>query len=138
MRLDPDQIQRVVVNLVDNAVAALEGKSGGTGAVTAQGVIRIETQLDATNGVARVIVSDNGPGISDVDREKLFMPYFSTKGRGSGLGLAIVLRIVIEHGGSIEVTDNIPSGARFTVELPCAYESPGERAGAAGVAKGHA
>ncbi len=138
VRIDPDQIQRVVVNLVDNAVAALEGKTGLTGAVTAQGVIRIETQLDATNGVARVTVSDNGPGISDVDREKLFLPYFSTKGRGSGLGLAIVRRIVIEHGGSIEVTDNAPSGARFTVELPCANELPGERTGAAAVAKGHA
>ena len=85
VRLDPDQIQRVVVNLVDNAVAALEGKSGGT-EVTVQGVIRIETQLDATSGVARVIVSDNGPGISDVDREKLFLPYFSTKGRGERAG----------------------------------------------------
>ena len=138
VRIDPDQIQRVVVNLVDNAVAALEGKTGLTGAVTAQGVIRIETQLDATNGVARVTVSDNGPGISDVDREKLFLPYFSTKGRGSGLGLAIVRRIVIEHGGSIEVTDNAPSGTRFTVELPCANELSGERTGAAAVAKGHA
>ena len=138
VRIDPDQIQRVVVNLVDNAVAALEGKTGLTGAVTAQGVIRIETQLDATTGVARVTVSDNGPGISDVDREKLFLPYFSTKGRGSGLGLAIVRRIVIEHGGSIEVTDNAPSGACFTVELPCANELPGERTGAAAVAKGHA
>ncbi len=136
VRVDPDQIQRVVVNLVDNAVAALEGRTGGTGAATTAGIIRIETQLDATNGVARVIVSDNGPGISDVDREKLFLPYFSTKGRGSGLGLAIVRRIVVEHGGSIDVTDNVPSGTRFTVELPCAHESPGEAAGAAPVAKG--
>ena len=85
-----------------------------------------------------MIVSDNGSGISDVDGEKLFLPYFSTKGRGSGLGLAIVRRIVIEHGGSIEVTDNTPSGTRFTVELPCACEAPGERTGAAVIAKGHA
>jgi len=134
VRVDPDQIQRVVVNLIDNAVAALEGKTGGTPAA-----ICIETRLDATNGVARVIVSDNGPGISEKDRDKLFLPYFSTKGRGSGLGLAIVRRIVIEHGGSIEVTDNVPSGTRFTVELACAHtSSPGEPIGAAAVAKGDA
>ena len=138
VRVDPDQIQRVVVNLVDNAVAVLDGQTGGTRAVTAPGVIRIETQHDVSNGVARVIVSDDGPGITDADREKLFLPYFSTKGRGSGLGLAIVRRIVVEHGGSIEVTDNTPSGTRFTVELPCANESPGERTRAATVAEGHA
>ena len=61
-----------------------------------------------------------GPGISPADREKLFMPYFSTKRRGSGLGLAIVRRIVAEHGGSVEVGDNSPVGTKFTVELPCA------------------
>ena len=134
VRVDPDQIQRVVVNLIDNAVAALEGRTGGVPAA-----IRVETRLDATNGVARVIVSDNGPGISEEDREKLFLPYFSTKGRGSGLGLAIVRRIVIEHGGSIEVTDNVPSGTQFTVELPCAHESsPGDPSGAAAVGRGDA
>ncbi len=134
VRVDPDQIQRVVVNLIDNAVAALGGKTGGR-----PPTICVETRLDATNGVARVIVSDNGPGISEEDREKLFLPYFSTKGRGSGLGLAIVRRIVIEHGGSIEVTDNVPSGTQFTVELPCAHESsPGEPIGPAAVAKGDA
>jgi len=53
------------------------------------------------------------------DREKLFMPYYSTKRRGSGLGLAIVRRIVGEHGGSIEVGDNTPRGSRFVIELPC-------------------
>ena len=69
--------------------------------------------------MVRLIVRDNGPGIPDVDREKLFMPYFSTKRRGSGLGLAIVRRIVVEHGGNIEVSDNVPSGTTFVVELPC-------------------
>ena len=130
VQVDTDQIQRVVVNLIDNAVAALEAKTG-----IAPAVICVETQLDATNGVARVIVSDNGPGISESDREKLFLPYFSTKGRGSGLGLAIVRRIVIEHGGSIDVTDNVPSGTRFTVELPCARQSPGDSIEAAVVVK---
>ena len=62
---------------------------------------------------------DNGPGISAEDRDKLFMPYYSTKRRGSGLGLAIVRRIIAEHGGSIDVGDNVPRGTRFTIELPC-------------------
>jgi signal transduction histidine kinase len=57
--------------------------------------------------------------VPEADRERLFMPYYSTKGRGSGLGLAIVRRIVAEHGGSIEVGDNSPQGSRFVIELPC-------------------
>jgi two-component system nitrogen regulation sensor histidine kinase NtrY len=64
------------------------------------------------------VIADDGPGISPGDRDKLFMPYYSTKRRGSGLGLAIVRRIVVEHGGSIEVSDNVPKGTRFTIELP--------------------
>ena len=67
----------------------------------------------------RVIVADDGPGIPPAEREKLFLPYYSTKRRGSGLGLAIVRRIIAEHGGSIEVGDNTPHGTRFTIELPC-------------------
>ena len=78
----------------------------------------IETQHDPANGVVRIIVSDNGPGIPAADRDKLFMPYYSTKRRGSGLGLAIVRRIIAEHGGSIEAADNMPAGTVFTVELP--------------------
>ena len=65
-----------------------------------------------------MIVADNGPGIPAAEREKLFLPYYSTKQRGSGLGLAIVRRIVAEHGGSIAVTDNTPRGTRFAIELP--------------------
>jgi signal transduction histidine kinase len=64
-------------------------------------------------------VTDNGPGIPPADRDKLFLPYYSTKGRGSGLGLAIVRRIIAEHGGSIEAGENLPHGTRFTIELPC-------------------
>jgi two-component system nitrogen regulation sensor histidine kinase NtrY len=118
VRVDPEQIRRVVINLVDNAVEALGGPEGAApdGQV---GRILVETQHDATNGVARIIVADNGPGIPEADREKLFMPYYSTKRRGSGLGLAIVRRIVAEHGGSIEVGSNPPTGTRFTIELPC-------------------
>jgi two-component system nitrogen regulation sensor histidine kinase NtrY len=118
VRIDVEQIRRVVINLVDNAVEAL----GGTAARECPGrempSIRVETRHDPSQGVARVIVADNGPGISAADRDKLFMPYYSTKKRGSGLGLAIVRRIVIEHGGSIEVQDNEPRGTRFVIELP--------------------
>jgi two-component system nitrogen regulation sensor histidine kinase NtrY len=108
VRLDPEQIRRVVINLVDNAVEAMDRR----------GVITVETRHDPANGVVRVVIADDGPGIPPGDRDKLFMPYYSTKRRGSGLGLAIVRRIVAEHGGSIEVGDNAPRGARFTIELP--------------------
>jgi two-component system nitrogen regulation sensor histidine kinase NtrY len=109
VRLDPEQIRRVVINLVDNAIEAMERR----------GEIVVETQLDAPNNLVRVTVSDNGPGIPPAEREKLFLPYYSTKRRGSGLGLAIVRRIIAEHGGSIDVGDNTPRGTRFTIELPC-------------------
>ena len=109
VRLDAEQIRRVVINLVDNAIEAMERR----------GQIIVETQLDAPGGVVRLIVADNGPGIPPAEREKLFLPYYSTKRRGSGLGLAIVRRIIAEHGGSIEVGDNMPRGTRFTIELPC-------------------
>ncbi len=118
VRLDVEQIRRVVINLVDNAVEAL----GGSGAAPRPGgeapTIVVETRPDSANGVVRLTVSDNGPGISPADRDKLFMPYYSTKRRGSGLGLAIVRRIIAEHGGSIEATDNDPHGTVFTIELP--------------------
>ena len=77
-----------------------------------------KTVLVVANAVVRLTVSDNGPGIPSEDRDKLFMPYYSTKRRGSGLGLAIVRRIIAEHGGSIEAGDNRPSGTVFMVELP--------------------
>jgi two-component system nitrogen regulation sensor histidine kinase NtrY len=109
VRLDAEQIRRVIINLVDNAIEAMERK----------GRIVVETQLDAANGVVRIVVADDGPGIPAAEREKLFLPYYSTKRRGSGLGLAIVRRIIAEHGGSIEAGDNVPRGTRFTIELPC-------------------
>jgi len=109
VRLDVEQIRRVIINLVDNAIEAMERR----------GHILIETQLDQVNSLVRVIVADDGPGIPPAEREKLFLPYYSTKRRGSGLGLAIVRRIIAEHGGSIDVGDNTPTGTRFTIELPC-------------------
>lgn len=108
VRVDPEQIRRVIINLVDNAIEAMERT----------GLIAVEVQHAAAERVARVIVADNGPGIPASEREKLFMPYYSTKRRGSGLGLAIVRRIVAEHGGSIDVADNVPRGTRFILELP--------------------
>ena len=108
VRLDPDQIRRVVINLIDNAIEALNQR----------GLIVVETHHDASAGTVRIVVADDGPGIAPEERDKLFMPYYSTKKRGSGLGLAIVRRIVAEHGGSVEVGPNEPRGTRFTIELP--------------------
>jgi two-component system nitrogen regulation sensor histidine kinase NtrY len=108
VRVDPEQLKRVVINLVDNAIEAMDRR----------GTIVVETVRDRAAGFVRIVVADDGPGISTAEREKLFLPYYSTKGRGSGLGLAIVRRIVAEHGGSIDVADNVPRGTRFTIELP--------------------
>jgi PAS domain S-box-containing protein len=119
VRLDVEQIRRVVINLVDNAVEALGGAQAGARLDGEPARITIETVHDPANAVARLVVADNGPGVPAADRDKLFMPYYSTKRRGSGLGLAIVRRIVAEHGGSIEVGDNSPHGSRFVIELPC-------------------
>jgi two-component system nitrogen regulation sensor histidine kinase NtrY len=167
VRVDPEQFRRVIINLVDNAIEALNSareaglehanglpgadllrhadhaesigsepqghEAPGYGYLTAQGIaqanghgpgalnglITIETSHDPANAVVRVAIADNGPGLPAGDRTKLFMPYYSTKGRGSGLGLAIVRRIIAEHGGNIEAGDNQPHGTRFTIELPC-------------------
>jgi two-component system nitrogen regulation sensor histidine kinase NtrY len=109
VRIDPEQVRRVIINLVDNAIEAMERR----------GRIVLETQCDAPNHLVRIVVADNGPGIPAAEREKLFLPYYSTKRRGSGLGLAIVRRIIAEHGGNIDAGDNTPRGTRFTIELPC-------------------
>ena len=119
VRIDAEQIRRVIINLVDNAVEALGGAAAGLRPDGSAPSIELATGHDAVNGVVRVTVSDNGPGIPPEDREKLFLPYYSTKRRGSGLGLAIVRRIIAEHGGAIDVADNVPSGTLFTIELPC-------------------
>jgi two-component system, NtrC family, nitrogen regulation sensor histidine kinase NtrY len=108
VRADPDQLKRVLINLIDNAIEATNRR----------GTVAIETARDQPNGFVRIVVADDGPGIPEGEREKLFLPYYSTKGRGSGLGLAIVRRIVAEHGGSVDVADNLPRGTRFTIELP--------------------
>ncbi len=80
-----------------------------------------------------ISVSDTGKGISPEDKDKLFLPHFSTKDRGTGLGLAIAARIIAEHGGSLRMEDNLPRGSRFVIELPVAEQPAAaavERAGA--------
>jgi nitrogen fixation/metabolism regulation signal transduction histidine kinase len=131
MRIDTDQIKRVLVNLIDNAVEALnsDGQSGTNGPNVSPGsngssgcaalkLIEIESRFLRATDAVRLIVSDTGHGISPRDRDKLFLPKFSTRERGTGLGLAIVSHIVADHKGRIWVEDNEPQGARFIIELP--------------------
>jgi PAS domain S-box-containing protein len=106
--LDPDQIKRALVNLIDNALEAC-GEKG-----------EIVVTLSDREGGCTIEVADTGRGVPPRDREKLFLPDFTTKGRGTGLGLAIVYRIVADHRGTIRVEDNRPRGARFIIELPAA------------------
>ena len=109
VRLDPEQMKRVMINLIDNAIEAM-GR---------QGTIVIETARDVAEQPGAHRRRRHRPrAFRAAERDKLFLPYYSTKGRGSGLGLAIVRRIVAEHGGSIDVTDNVPTGTRFIIELP--------------------
>jgi len=106
--LDRDQMNRVFINLLENAIEAMKGK----------GKITIRAKWDESIPAAVVEVADEGTGIKPEDKEKLFMPYFSTKESGTGLGLAIVSRIISDHGGYISVKDNKPKGAVFIIELP--------------------
>jgi two-component system nitrogen regulation sensor histidine kinase NtrY len=116
---DAEQLRQVIINLVDNAMEALGGPSGSARVNGARPAITITTKHDAGAERVQVVVSDNGPGVPAGDRDKLFMPYYSTKGRGSGLGLAIVRRIITEHGGEIDVSAAQPTGTAFAIELPC-------------------
>jgi len=109
--LDREQLKRALVNLIDNAAEAMSESPVRE--------LLVETRAVAGDTV-EVEVADTGCGISTEDKEKLFLPYFSTKKRGTGLGLAIVSHIVGEHHGQIRVEDNVPAGARFIIELPAA------------------
>ncbi len=105
---DCEQIKRVIVNLIDNAAEAMTDSP-----VRSLTVRTAHTSIDTVE----LSVADTGMGVSLADKEKLFLPYFSTKGRGTGLGLAIVSHIIKEHQGRVRVEDNQPRGARFVVEL---------------------
>jgi signal transduction histidine kinase len=117
---DPEAMKRAVANLVDNAAEALRD--------TMVREIQITTSLLSSRDMVEIVVADSGHGITSEVKEKLFLPYFSTKQRGTGLGLAIVSRIVEEHHGSIRVEENKPVGTKFIVELPVATETAAESA----------
>jgi nitrogen fixation/metabolism regulation signal transduction histidine kinase len=117
--LDPEQIRRVFVNLIDNSVEAL-ADGGGERRIT------VATGHDPARGLLIAEVADTGHGIARQDLARLFQPYFSTRGRGTGLGLAIVHRIMAEHGGRIRAESNRPRGARMILELPVAEDRQAE------------
>lgn len=108
LKIDRDQIKRVVINLLENAVAAMEEK----------GTVDISSHFDPELKMADFRISDSGPGIPPEDRARLFEPYFSTKKTGTGLGLAIVNSIISDHSGFVRVKSNVSRGASFIVELP--------------------
>jgi two-component system nitrogen regulation sensor histidine kinase NtrY len=108
INLDAEQMRRALVNLIDNALQAANGKQE----------ITISTCYEPGLRIARLEVADQGVGISNEDKDKLFLPYFSTKKGGTGLGLAIVHRVITDHHGYIRVEDNQPKGTKFVIELP--------------------
>lgn len=108
IELDGEQFKRVFINLFDNAIEAM-GRDGE---------LQVQVEFNEESAKVSIRIKDTGPGITDEDKEKLFQPYFSTKKDGTGLGLAIADRIVAEHGGSLTVSDNVPHGSVFTIEMP--------------------
>jgi nitrogen fixation/metabolism regulation signal transduction histidine kinase len=108
MDVDRDQMKRVFINLIDNAVSSIDG----------HGMIILKTRYDKEYKIVRIEVTDTGCGIPEEDKERLFEPYFSTKKSGTGLGLAIVNDIITDHRGYIRVKDNKPRGSRVIIELP--------------------
>ena len=108
LKLDHQHMKQAFINLVDNAVYA----------VNKNGIILIDVAYDEILKIVRIEIADNGKGISDMEKTKLFEPYFSTKKSGMGLGLAIVNSIISNHNGVIQVQDNQPKGAKFIIELP--------------------
>jgi PAS domain S-box-containing protein len=115
-RADGELLRRVVVNLIDNAAEAMEGSSVKE--------LLLRTHFNADRETIEIVVADSGHGISPEDKDRLFLPHFSTKDRGTGLGLAIASRIMAEHNGSIRVEDNSPIGAKFILQLPIAELAP--------------
>ncbi len=105
-----------MANLIDNAAEAMEGSTIRQ--------LRVITRAESDGDAVEIEISDSGHGISPEDKEKLFLPHFSTKDRGTGLGLAIASRIIAEHNGTIRVEDNLPVGARFVIRFPAAEVPP--------------
>jgi two-component system, NtrC family, nitrogen regulation sensor histidine kinase NtrY len=116
VRADSEQLRRVLVNLIDNAAEAMEG--------SAVKELVLCTRFNSEREIIEIVVADSGHGISPEDKDRLFLPHFSTKDRGTGLGLAIASRIMAEHHGSIRVEDNLPAGARFILQLPVTEVAP--------------
>jgi len=112
---DPDQMKRVFVNLIDNAVAAVQAEGQVTGQA---GLIQIKTEYQKQHQVLKISISDNGVGIPQRDRVRVFEPYFSTKEKGTGLGLPIVKSIIEDHNGVIRALENIPKGTKMYIEMP--------------------
>jgi hypothetical protein len=117
---DPEAMKRAIANLVDNAAEAMDDSLVRE--------IQITTSVLGSREMIELVVADTGHGITAENKEKLFLPYFSTKQRGTGLGLAIVSRIIEDHHGSIRVEENKPVGTKFIVELPVATEASVEAA----------
>jgi PAS domain S-box-containing protein len=107
---DPEALRRALANLIDNAAEAMQG--------SLLRILAIHTALSEDGGAVEIIVADTGHGLTDEIRERLFLPFYSTKHRGTGLGLSIAAKIVQEHGGSIRAEANSPKGARFLLRLP--------------------
>ena len=117
---DPEAIRRALANLIDNAAEAMQG--------SLLRVLSMQTALSEDGVAVEVVVSDTGHGLTDQIRERLFLPFYSTKHRGTGLGLAIAAKIVQEHGGSLRAESNSPKGARFVLRLPVMNSNrPSER-----------
>lgn len=114
---DSQALKRALANLIDNAAEAMQN--------SLLRVLSIETCLSENHGMAELVLADTGHGLTDDMRERLFLPYVSTKQRGTGLGLAIAAKIVQEHHGAIRAENNSPVGARFILELPLAENGNG-------------
>jgi len=108
LNIDRDQMKRVMINLIKNSLAAIDG----------EGEVKILTSYDPKLQMVRLEVSDDGRGILEEDKGRLFEPYFSTRKTGTGLGLTIVNAIIADHNGYIRVRDNKPKGTTFLIELP--------------------
>ena len=121
---DPEALKRALANLIDNAAEAMQS--------SLLRELTIETGLIEGHTTAEIVVADTGHGLNDEMRERLFLPYFSTKQRGTGLGLAIASKIIQEHSGAIRAEQNSPTGARFIIELPLADAKSTHEAALAG------